>query len=155
MIQEVNVHLVVRDAARAAAWYAQALGATEVGRIPVPGGKFMQIELRLGDATVMLADEFPEAGIVGPQTLGGSPAAFHLVTDDVAPLWNRAVAAGAKELQPLGERFWGERFGQLLDPFGYRWNLAQRVREVPRDEVARAAWEAFGGGAHGPGAGVR
>jgi PhnB protein len=145
MIRRLDVHLVVRGAARAAAWYVQALGATEVGRIAVPGGKFMQIELRFGDATVMLADEFPEAGVVGPETLGGSPGAFHLVTDDVAALWKRALAAGAKELQPLGERFWGERFGQLVDPFGHRWSLAERLREVPHAEVARAAWEAFGG----------
>lgn len=145
MMRALNVHLVVRDAARAAAWYVQALGASEVGRIAVPGGKFMQIELQFGEATVMLADEFPEAGIVGPQALGGSPVAFHVVTDDVEALWKRALAAGGKELQPLGDRFWGERFGQLVDPFGHRWNLAQRVREVPRAEVARAAWEAFGG----------
>ena len=149
MIRALTVHLVVRDAARAAAWYVRALGATEVGRIAVPGGKFMQIELRFGDSTVMLADEFPEAGVVGPETLGGSPGAFHLLTDDVEALWTSAIAAGGKELQPLVERFWGERFGQLVDPFGHRWNLAQRVREVPRAEVARAAWEAFGGDPHG------
>jgi len=145
MIIHLSPHVVVRDASRAAGWYVQVLGATEHGRIAVPGDKFMQIELHFGDTTVMLCDEFPDAGIVGPQTMGATHGAFHLLTDDVSALWERALAAGAKELQPLGERFWGERFGQLLDPFGYRWNVSEKIRDVPRAEIEKAAWAAFGG----------
>jgi PhnB protein len=139
----ITPHLVVRDAARAADWYTRALGAEELGRIEVPGGKLMQVELRLGDATVMLADEFPDLGVVSPLALGGTATVLHLSTGDAAALWQRAVAAGAEIRQPLAETFWGELYGQIADPFGHRWGIAQRVREVPRDEIAGAAWELF------------
>jgi PhnB protein len=136
----------VRDAGRAAEWYEHALGAEPGRRVQLPDGRFMQIELRFGDSQVMIADEFPELGIVSPQTLGGTYGALHLATDDVDALWQRAVDAGAEVVHPLGDAFWGERFGQVVDPFGHRWGLAQHLREVPAEELARAAAEAFGGG---------
>ena len=139
----ITPHIVVRDAARAGEWYARALGAEEQGRIEVPGGKLMQLELRFPEATVMLADEFPELGVVSPQTLGGTATVLHLVVDDVDAVWQRAVDAGAEVRQPLGDTFWGERYGQITDPFGHRWGLAQHVRDVPREEVQRAATELF------------
>jgi len=145
MISHLSPHVVVRGAAEAAAWYAKALGATEHGRIPVPGGKYMQIEMHFGSTVVMLCDEFPEMKIVGPATLGGTHGALHVTTDDASALFERAVAAGAEVLQPIGDRFWGEITAQIRDPFGHRWNLAQKVRDVPHDEVAKAAWVAFGG----------
>lgn len=140
----ISTHLVVRNAARAAEWYKEALGAEERGRIPVPGDKFMQIELRFGDSTVMLADEFPEAGVLSPESLGGTPVVLHLATDHVDALWKRAVDAGAEIRQPLQDQFWGDRYGQITDPFGHRWGLAQHVRDVPSDEVARIAAQVFG-----------
>jgi len=121
------------------------LGAEEHGRIEVPGGKLMQVELRFGDTTVMLADEFPEMGALSPLSIGGTATVFHLQTDDVDSLWQRVIDAGAEALQPPADAFWGERYGQILDPFGHRWGLAQKVRDVPREEVARAAAELFGG----------
>jgi len=121
------------------------LGAEEHGRIEVPGGKLMQVELRFGDTTVMLADEFPEMGVLSPLSIGGTATVFHLQTDEVDSLWQRAIDAGAEALQPPADAFWGERYGQILDPFGHRWGLAQKVRDVPREEVARAAAELFGG----------
>ena len=139
----ISAHLVVRDAAGAAEWYASALGAEERGRIPVPDGRLMQVELRFGESQVMLADEFPEMGVLSP--LGGTATVLHLECEDVDAVWERAVAAGAEVRQPLAEMFWGERYGQIVDPFGHRWGLAQRVRDVPQDEIARAAWELFGG----------
>jgi PhnB protein len=140
----VTPHIVVRDAARASQWYQEALGAEEGSRIPVPGGKLMSVELRFGDSTVMVADEFPEMGVLSPQSVGGTYGALHLTTADVDVLWERAVEAGAEVHQPLQDQFWGERQGQIIDPFGHRWGLAQHVRDVPPDEVARAAAEAFG-----------
>jgi PhnB protein len=140
---EITAHLVVRDAGRAAAWYVDALGAVEQGRIEVPGGKFMQIELRIGDSTVMLADEFPELGVLSPLSLGGTATVLHLRTDDVDALWERAVAAGAEIRQPLADAFWGERYGQMDDPFGHRWGLAQHVRDVAPDEIAAAVRAMF------------
>jgi PhnB protein len=144
-MHSVTPHLVVRDAARAAAWYAEALGAEERGRIEVPGGKLMQVELWFGDSAVMLADEFPDFGVLSPLAIGGTATVLHLYSDDVEALWQRAVAAGAEVRQPLGDAFWGERYGQITDPFGHRWGLAQRVRDVPQEEIARAAAELFGG----------
>ncbi len=139
----ITPHIVVRDAARAAEWYARALGAEERGRIPLPGGKLMSVELWFGDSPVMVADEFPEMSVVSPQTLGGTYGALHLATDDVDALWRRAVEAGAEVFHPLGDTFWGERFGQIIDPFGHRWGLAQHLRDVPPEEVIEAAAEAF------------
>jgi len=140
----ITPHIVVRDADRAAAWYAQALGAEERSRIPLPGGKLMSVELAFGDSTVMVADEFPEAGVLSPLSVGGTSIVLNISTDDVDALWQRALDAGAEVLHPLADAFWGERHGQITDPFGHRWGLAQHIRDVPHDEVVRAAAEAFG-----------
>jgi PhnB protein len=140
----ITVHLVCRDAARAADWYAQALGAEEQGRVPVPDGRFMQIALRFGDSTVMIADEFAEMGVVSPLTVGGVSSTLSLHTGDVDALWQRAVGAGAEVLQPLQEMFWGDRHGEIIDPFGHKWALAQHVRDVPLDEIRAAAAALFG-----------
>ncbi len=144
-IHTITPHLVVRDAGRAAEWYIAALGAEERGRVPLPGGKYMQIELWFGDSAVMLADEFPEAGILSPLTIGGTPVVLHFSTENVDALWQRALDAGASVLQPLGDQFWGDRYGQIIDPFGYRWGLAQHVRDVSPEEIARQAAQAFAG----------
>jgi PhnB protein len=139
----ITPHVVVRDAARAVDWYTNVLGAEERLRIPVPDGRLMSVELRFGDSTVMLADEFPEMGIVSPQTLGGTYMALHLMVDDVEGVWQRALDAGAEVFHPLQDSFWGERHGQVIDPFGHRWGLAQHLRDVSREELARAAQEIF------------
>lgn len=139
----ITPHIVVRDAARAAAWYTEAFGAEERGRIPVPGGKYLEIELRIGDSTLMIADEFPEMGVLSPLSVGGTYGALHIATADVDALWARAVAAGAEVFQPLQDVFWGERHGQIIDPFGHRWALNQHIRDVPRDEIVRAAAAMF------------
>jgi len=143
--QTITPHLVVRGAGAASEWYQRALGATERGRIPVPGGRFMQIELRLGDSTVMLADEFPELGVVSPLSVGGTAGALVIHTDDVDALWRRALEAGAKVSVPLQEVFWGDRHGEIFDPFGHRWGLAQHLRDVPAEEIRAAAAAMFGG----------
>ena len=141
----ITPHLVVGGAAQAADWYQQAFGARVGAKIPVPGGKFIQIEVRLGNSTVMLADEFPEMGVLSPLTLGGTYGALDIATEDAGPLWDRAVAAGATVHQPLQDMFWGDRHGQLIDPFGHRWGISQHLRDVPPEEVARAAAAMFGG----------
>jgi len=139
----ITPHLVCRDADRAARWYIQALGAEERGRVPVPDGKFMQIELRLGDSTIMIADEFPEMGVVSPLTVDGVYITLSLHSDDVDALWERAVNAGAEVLQPLQDMFWGDRHGEIIDPFGHKWALAQHLRDVPAEEVRAAAAALF------------
>ena len=145
MALTITPHIVVRDADRAAGWYVEHLGAEERGRIPLPGGKLLSVELLFGDSTVMLADEFPDLGVLSPHALGGTYGALHLHTDDVESLWRRALEGGAEVFHPLEDAFWGERFGQIIDPFGHRWGLAQHLRDVPPEEIARAAAAAFGG----------
>ena len=141
----ITVHLVCRDAGRAADWYVRALGAEERGRLRLPDERFMQIELRFGDSTVMIADEFPEMGVVSPLTVGGVSSTLRLETRDVDALWERALQAGADTFQPLQDMFWGDRHGEITDPFGHRWALAEHLREVPASELRRAAAAMFGG----------
>jgi PhnB protein len=140
----ITVHLVCRDAARAADWYVRAFGADERGRVALPDGRFMQIELRFGDSTVMLADEFPEMGVVSPLTVGGVYSTLSIRSEDVDALWQRAVEAGADVLQPLQDMFWGDRHGEIIDPFGHKWALAQHFRDVPAEEIRTAAAAMFG-----------
>jgi len=143
-LHSITPHIVVPDAAEAAEWYGRALGAEERSRLTLPDGKVMTLELRLGDSAVMVASEFPDAGIVSPLTVGGTATVLQLYTDDVDALWQRAVDAGAEVRHPIGDMFWGDRHGQIVDPFGHRWNLARHDRDVPPDEQERAAAEAFG-----------
>ena len=144
MTHTITAHIVVAGAARAAEWYAEVFGATEHGRLAVPGGKLMQVELRVGDSTVMLADEFAELGVLSPLSIGGTATVLHLRVDDARAVFERGVANGAEVRQPLQEAFWGELYGQITDPFGHRWGIAQRVRDVPRDELERGVAAAFG-----------
>jgi PhnB protein len=140
----ITPHIVVRGAARGADWYVRALGAEERSRVPLPGGKLLTVELQFGDSTVMLADEFPELSVLSPQSIGGTPVVLHLLTGNVDALWRRALDAGAEVVHPLEEQFWGDLQGQIVDPFGHRWNLAQHLRDVPPEELALAAASAFG-----------
>jgi PhnB protein len=141
----ITPHIVVGDAAAAARWYTTVFGAKERSRLEVPGGKLMQVELWFGDSAVMLADEFPDMGVLSPLSVGGTATVLHFATDDADAVWQRAVDGGAEVRQPLGEVFWGDRYGQITDPFGHRWGIAQHLRDVPRDELERAVAEAFGG----------
>jgi PhnB protein len=142
----IAAHVVVRDAAKAAGWYAHAFGARELSRIPLPGAKVMTVELAFGDSVVHVGSEFPDMGIVSPLTIGDTATVLQINTDDADGLWTRAINAGAEARHELADAFWGERHGQLKDPFGHRWNIAQRVRDVPQDEIVAAAAQAFGSG---------
>jgi PhnB protein len=105
----------------------------------------MQIELRFGDSKVMIADEFPEMGATSPLTLGGTYGALTLTVDDVDARWEQAIGAGATELHPLQDAFWGERHGQIVDPFGHRWGLAEPREELSAEEIQNRANEFFAG----------
>jgi len=142
----LTCHLVTRDAAAAASWYGSVLGAVEISRITLPSGQTMSVELRFGDSTVSIADEFPDMGIVSPLTLGGTYGALHLAVEDADAVWTRALGAGATVFEPLHDAFWGDRTGQFIDPFGHRWAIDQHIKDVPHEEVVRLAAEAFGGG---------
>ncbi|HEX6760828.1 MAG TPA: VOC family protein [Propionibacteriaceae bacterium] len=125
-------------------FYRDAFGAEEVSRIPVPDGRLMSVQLRIGDGLLHIADEFPEMGVLAPPSIGGTPVVLALDVADAEVVFAQAVAAGAQIRQPLAEMFWGDRHGQLEDPFGHRWNIAQHLRDVPHDEVVAAAAQAFG-----------
>ena len=139
----ITPYLIVDGAARAIDFYKRAFGATEIMRMPAPNGRIGHAEVRIGDSAIMLADEFPEMGIVSPQTLGGTYMALHLLVADVDAVWQRALDAGAEVFRPLQDSFWGERSGQVIDPFGHRWGLAQHLRDVSPEELLRAAQEMF------------
>lgn len=140
----VRPHIVVPDADSASRWYSQALGAREISRVPLPAGKVMTVEVEIGDSVVHVGSEFPDFGILSPLSIGGTATVLQITTDDAEALWHRALDAGAEERHPLAEQFWGELHGQLTDPFGHRWNIAQRIRDVPPAEIAAAAAKLFG-----------
>jgi uncharacterized glyoxalase superfamily protein PhnB len=139
----ITPHIVVQGAARAAAFYRDAFGAKEIERIPVPDGRLMSVQLRIGDSLIHLADEFQEMGVLAPPSLGGTAVVLALDVADAEAVFAQAVAAGAEVRQPLQDMFWGDRHGQLDDPFGHRWNVDQHLRDVPHDEVVAAAARAF------------
>jgi PhnB protein len=138
----VTPSLVVAGAAKAIEFYKKALGAEEIMRFPGPDGKLMHAEIRVGDSVIMLGDEMPEQGGRSPKSYGGTPVSFFVYRENVDAEWKRAVDAGAKEVMPLQDMFWGDRTGCLEDPFGHRWWLAQHVQDLTREEIQRNA-EAF------------
>ena len=120
----VGTHIVVPDALAASAWYMQAFGAEERSRAELPGGIWTAV-LAFGDDDVHIASEWPEGDVLSPLTIGGTATVLQLQTDDADTLWQRAVSAGAEVRHELADQPWGERHGQLTDPFGHRWNVAQ------------------------------
>ena len=142
----ISAHIVVQGADRAAAFYRDAFGAEEIERIPTPDGRLMSIEMRLNGGVLHLADEFPEMGVLAPPSLGGTAVVLALDVADADAMFARALVAGAQVRQPVADMFWGDRHGQLEDPFGHRWNVSQHLRDVPHDEVVAAAARAFSGG---------
>jgi PhnB protein len=140
----ISAHIVVQGAERAAEFYRDAFGAREVDRIPVPDGRFMSIRLRIADSVLHIADEFPEMGVLAPPSIGGTPVVLALNVADAEAAFAQAVAVGAQVRQPLADMFWGDRHGQLTDPFGHRWNISQHLRDVPHDDVVAAAARLFG-----------
>lgn len=131
-------HLVCAGAADAIKFYEKAFNAVEQMRLPGPQGKLMHAEIRIGDSALMLTDENPEWGMLGPKSLKGSPVTVHLYVQDVDSVVAQAVAAGAKVTMPLADTFWGDRYAQLEDPFGHRWSVATRIRDMTAEEIQQA-----------------
>lgn len=140
-MHSVTPHLVCRGAADAIEFYKQAFGALEQGRLPGPDGKLMHALIRIGDSAVMLVDEFPEWGSLGPTSLKASPVTLHLYVEDVEATVARAVAAGARITLPVDDMFWGDRYGRIEDPFGHQWSIATHIRDLSPEEI-RTAMEA-------------
>ena len=140
----VTPYLHVDGASRAIEFYSTVFGATERMRMPAPGGRIGHAELQIGDSVIMLADEFPDMNVRGPKTIGGTPVTVMVYVEDVDQVFNRAVKAGAKEIRPVMDQFYGDRSGEFEDPFGHRWNVATHVEDVPPDEMAKRAATVMG-----------
>jgi PhnB protein len=133
----VTPYLIVDGAAQAIDFYRRAFGAVELLRLQAPGGKLGHAEIRIGDSPVMLADEHPDHGALGPTSLGGCGVHLMLYVVDVDAAFARAVEAGAEVLRPVQDQFYGDRSGTLKDPFGHQWTLGTHVEEVSNEEMRR------------------
>ena len=139
-------YLACRDAAKAIDFYKQAFGAIELMRMPDPNGRIGHAELKIGNAIIMLSDEWQEGGHNSPQSLGGSPVGIMLYFEDVDRIAQQAVAAGGTITRELKDEFYGDRTGTMVDPFGHRWFIATHKEDVPPDEMERRAKEAMSQG---------
>ncbi len=133
----VTPYLIIDGAAQAIEYYKRAFGAVEVMRMAAPGGKVGHAEIRIGDSFVMMADEHPAIGVLGPRSRGGVTASFLIYVEDVDAVFERAVAAGGKILKPLQDQFYGDRSGTLEDPFGHSWTIATHKEDVSPEEMDR------------------
>ncbi len=142
-LHTITPHLVIRGAAEAIDFYKRALGAQEIYRHAAPDGKIMHAQLRIGDSALFVSDEFPGSSSQSPQSLRGTSIVLNIYVSNVDDLWQRATTAGATVRSPLQNQFWGDRYGQVQDPYGHVWALAQRIEEVQPDELERRAREMF------------
>jgi PhnB protein len=131
----VTPHIVCAGASDAIDFYKKAFGAVEAARIPGPDGKLMHGMVKINGSPVMLVDENPKWGIVGPKTLKGTPVTIHLYVEDVDRFVAKAVGAGAKVTMPVADMFWGDRYGVIEDPFGHHWSVATHVRDMTAEEM--------------------
>jgi PhnB protein len=129
-MHSLTPHLICAGAAEAIEFYKKAFNAVELHRLPGPNGKLMHAAVRIGDSVLMLVDEYPEWGSTGPKTLKGSPVFIHLYVEDVDAVVAQAVAVGGKVIMPVADMFWGDRYGQLEDPFGHKWSVATHTRDM-------------------------
>jgi PhnB protein len=139
--QTVTPYLVIQGAGAAIDYYKKVFGATERMRMPAPGGMIGHAEIQVGGSVIMLADEFPQMGFRGPKAVGGTPVSLMLYVPNVDEVFKRALDAGAKELRPVADQFYGDRLGTLEDPFGHVWSIGTHVEDVSPDEMRRRSAE--------------
>ncbi len=142
----VTPYLIIRGAAEAIEFYKQAFAATEVMRLPAPGGKLGHAEIQIGDSRIMLADEVPEMGFQSPTALGGTAVSICLYVEDVDALFQQALDAGGKEQRPVQDQFYGDRSGTLEDPFGHVWTIATHKEDLTPEEIEKRMQEMQGHG---------
>jgi len=130
-------YLIIDGATSALAWYTQAFGARELMRLAAPGDRIGHAEIEIGDSRIMLADEAPEHDAKAPGAFGGSPVSLHLYVSDVDAVAAKAMAAGATIKSQPENKFYGDRLGTLLDPFGHTWHIATHIEDVTEDEIGR------------------
>jgi PhnB protein len=135
--------LIVKNGDAAIEFYKKGFGAEERRRMKGPDGRVAHAELKLGDSVFMLSDEYPEMNCRSPNSIGGSPVSMYVYVEDVDALFDKAVSAGAKVLDPVKDQFWGDRHGRLEDPFGHLWSIATHKKDLSEDEMKSAAEAAF------------
>ncbi len=138
-MHSLTPHLVCRDANAAMDFYVRAFGALDLARLPGPDGKLMHGLMKIGDSALMLVDENPEWGMKSPLALDGTPVTLHLYVPDVDAAIARAVEAGATPVMPAADMFWGDRYGQVRDPYGHSWSIATHTRDLSDEEIRAAA----------------
>jgi PhnB protein len=131
-------HLICAGAAQAIEFYKKAFNAVELSRLPGANGKLMHASIRIGDSVIFLTDEMPEWNSLGPSARKGTSVVIHLYVDDVDAFAKRAIASGGKERLPVQDMFWGDRYGQIEDPFGHMWSVATHVRDVKPEDMQKA-----------------
>src|ERR1051325_4735935 len=136
-VRSVTLYMCVADASAAIEFYREAFGAKELMRLTEPDGRIGHAEIQIGNAVVMISDEYPDYGTVSPQTIGGSSVKIHLDVTDVDTFAERAIAAGATLVRPIEDQFYGDRAGQIADPFGYTWIVATHQKDVPVEEMQK------------------
>ncbi|HWU97517.1 MAG TPA: VOC family protein [Oxalicibacterium sp.] len=142
-MHSVTPHLVCADAAAAIAFYVKAFNAVEAARLPGPDGKIWHAMVRIGDSPVMLVDEFPDYGSLGPKARKGTSVTLHLYVKDADAAFKQAIEAGATVKMPLENTFWGDRYGIVEDPFGHAWSIATHVKDMTPEEITTAAKSAM------------
>jgi len=136
--------LIVKDGLKAIEYYKKVFGAMDKGTMMMPDNKSVaHAELMIGDSKIMLSDEFPEMKSLSPTTIGGTPVSLYLYVEDVDKTFNLAVAEGGKSLFPVQDRFYGDRHGTIQDPFGHIWSIATHIKDLTKEEMKKAAEEAF------------
>jgi PhnB protein len=146
----VSSYLTVSDGKNAIEFYKKAFGGKEMTRSLTPDGKIMNAQIRIGDSIVMVSDEVPGTLMKSPLTIGASTVTLHIYSKNVDKLWSQALEAGARVVMPLDNQFWGDRYGQLVDPFGHHWSLAQHIKMSAKEmeEKQKAAMAMFSAGEH-------
>ena len=139
----VNIYLVCKDAKAAIEFYVKAFGGSSDYIMKGPDGSVMHGEVRIGNSTVMISEENADWKMLSPNSLGGSPASIHLYVDDSDAVFANAIAAGCKEVQPMSDVFWGDRYGKVEDPFGYQWGIATHKEQLTHEQLDQRAAEFF------------
>lgn len=145
-LTSITPAIVVRNASEALEFYGNAFGAAVVSRFDGPGGSVMHAQIKIGNAMIMISDEFPDWGALGPKAIGGTPVTLCLYVDDCDAVFERAIAAGATSKMPPSDQFWGDRYGKLEDPFGHSWSVATHIKDMTEAEIAEAATKAMAAG---------
>jgi PhnB protein len=135
--EKVVPYIIVNDGVAALDFYRRAFKAVELYRFDAPGGKIAHAEFKIGDSNFMIADEVPTMDALSPATLGGSPVGFYIYVKDVDAFFARALSEGAKELQPLEDKFYGDRTGSLIDPYGHKWTFGTHKVDVSQEEMKK------------------